>query len=320
MKMFVGLLSLALSFVSIASSGETKTFTYDGTQNSIELLLKGEKTHTEYRYEQRTTTCYRTDMVGYRTVCSTNGGGYPGPRPGPGYPGPRPGPRPGGQNCYQQPIYRQVAYACTQTIQIPFEVKDYDVDARVIVDVANMTGVTTLGEKFVVTLQGDDLSITTVGSKKFFLVLSKQSNRGSMNGSVKFIDALYAVELVEAAPVLKALTMTNISIENSILSFIMGPVADRANIGFSLNVTHKKILASDVVLFDRELDASEVILKAGNAGTVADVNIQQLGVILNSGKYALTAKAFFKAAGSIMNESQFGDTLVASRTLLYKIR
>lgn len=311
MKMFVGLLSLALSFASIASSGETKTFTYDGSQNSVELLLRGEKTHTEYRYEQRTTTCYRTEMVGYRTVCTTNGGGYPGPRPGP---------RPG-QTCYQQPIYRQVAYPCTQTIQIPYEVKDFDVDSRVIVDVTNLTGVTTAGEKFVVTLHGDDLSIQTVGSKKFFLMLKKQDVRATMNGSVKFIDALYAVEMLEAAPVLKALTMTNITMKNPVLSFGLGPVASRANIGFSLNITHKKTLASDVVLFDRELDASEVLINASADGaSVADVNIQSLGTTLRDGKFTLTAKAFFKAAGTLMNKSQFGDGLEASRTLLYKIK
>ncbi len=310
MKMIVGLLSLALSFASIASSGETKTFTFDGTQNSVELLLKGEKTHTEYRYENRQTTCYRTDIVGYRTVCTGTGPGYPGP-------GPRPYP---GRSCYQQPIYRQVAYPCTQTIQIPYTVKDYDVDARVIIDVTKASEATTPGEKFVVTLNGDDLSISTVSSKKFFLVLKKQANRGTMNGSVKFIDALYAVELVEAAPILKTLKMTNISMDNSVLSFGLGPVENRANIGFSLEIIKKRALASDISLFNRELDSSEVAINANNTGAAADVNVEKLGVKLDDGKFSLTAKAFFKAEGTLMNKSAFGDDLETSRTLLYKVR
>jgi len=246
MKMFVGLLSLALSFASIASSGETKTFTYDGSENSVERLLRGEKTHTENRTETRQTICYRTEIVGYQTVCT--GGGYPGPGyPGPGYPGPRPYP---GRTCYQQPVYRQVSYPCTQSVQVPYEIKDFDVDARVIIDVANMTGVATAGEKFVVTLDGDNLSIQTVGSKKFFLMLKKQANRATMNGTTKFINALYAVEMIESAPVLKALTMTNISMEDSILSFGLGRVSSRDNLGFSLTVLKKK-MGSDVVLFDK---------------------------------------------------------------------
>jgi hypothetical protein len=318
MKMFVGLLSLVLSFTSLASSGESKTFTFDGTQNSIELLLRGEKTHTEYRIENHTTTCYRTEIVGYRTVCT---GGYGGGYPGGGYPYPGPRPYPGpGRTCYQEAIYRQVPYTCTQTVRIPYEVKDFDVDSRVLIDVTKLSSEATPGEKFVVTLQGDDLSVQTVGSKKFFLMLKKQSLRTSMNGSVKFIDAMYAVEMIEAAPILKALKMTNISLENSILTFGIGPVENRSNIAFSLNITQKKALASDIVLFDRELANSEVVLNANNAGSAADVNVEKLGVTLEDGKFSLTAKAFFKAEGTLMNKSQFDDLLEASRTLIYKIR
>jgi hypothetical protein len=309
MKMIVGLLLLALSLASVASTTDVKTFTYDGTQNSIELLLRAEKTHTEYRYEQRQTTCFRTEIVGYRTIC--HGGGYGGPRP---HPGPRP------TNCWREPIYRQVAFPCTQTVQVPYEVKDFDVDARVLVDVTKMTEVTTPGEKFVVTLRGDELSLSTVGSKKFFNVLKKQDVRARVNGSVKFIDGLYAIELIEAAPVLKALKMTNIYMEKSVLSFNLGPIENRTNIGFSLNVVKKKTLASDETLFDRELDSSEIILNANTVGSDADVNVEKLGVTLRDGKYSLTAKAFFKAAGSLLNRSQFGEDLETSKTLIYKIR
>ncbi len=315
MKMLVGLLSFALSFASLASTSDSKVFNYDGSMNSIELLLKTEKTHTEYRVENRQSTCQRTEIAGYQTICNGGGygGGYPGPRPGPGYPG-------GGyRSCYQQPVYRTVYYPCTITVNVPYEVKDFDVDARVIVDVTKLSTAMTPGEKFVVTLDGDNLSITTVGSKKFLLMLTKQSNRASMNGSVKFINALYAIDLIEATPILKSLTMTSISIENNILSFDMGPVENRANIAFSLNILQKKI-GSDIVLFNRELDTSEIIINASNVGSAADVNVEKLGVKLNDGKYSLTAKAFFKANGTLMNPSQFADQLEASRTLLYKIR
>lgn len=310
MKLFVGLLSLALSFASIASSGETKTFNYDGSQNSVELLLKGEKTHTEYRYESRQTICYRTVTV-YRTVCT---GGYNGPR---GPRGPVGGP---GRNCYTQPYYTQQAYSCIQQVQIPYEVKDYDVDAKIIVDVTNLTGLATTGEKISVTLNGDTVSINTVGSKAFFLVLKKQDLRGNISGSVKFIDGLYAIELVEAAPVLKALKLTNISLSKSVLSFDLGPVAERSQIGFSLEVIQKRTLASDINMFDRELNSSEVSLNATSAGSAANVNVENLGLKLNDGKYSLTAKAFYKAAGTVLNKSQFGDSLEASRTLIYKVR
>jgi len=310
MKLVVGLLSLALSFSTLASSGESKTFTYDGSQDSVELILRGEKTHTEYRTEVRTTTCFRTEIVGYRTIC--NGGGYPGPGPRP-YPG-------GGRNCYREPVYRQVAYPCQQTVQIPYEVKDFDVDARVILDVSKISMEATPGESFTVSLLGDTLSLTAKGSKKFFLVLNKQDIRSRMNGTMKFMDALYSVELIESVPVLKALKMTDISLANDVLTFGLGPVNNNPNIAFSLNIEKKKLFGSDEVLFDRELTATEIVIKASNTGSAADVNIDRLGVSLEDGKYSLTAKAYFKAKGSLLNASQYGDDLEASKTLVYKIR
>jgi hypothetical protein len=310
MKLVVGLLSLALSFSTLASSGESKTFTYDGSQDSVELILRGEKTHTEYRTEVRTTTCYRTEVVGYRTIC--NGGGYPGPGPRP-YPG-------GGRSCYREPVYRQVAYPCQQTVQIPYEVKDFDVDARVMLDVSKISMEATPGESFTVSLLGDTLSLTARGSKKFFLVLNKQDIRSRMNGTMKFMDALYSVELIESVPVLKALKMTDISLSNDVLTFGLGPVNNNPNVAFSLNIEKKKLFGSDEVLFDRELTATEIVIKASNTGSAADVNIDRLGVSLEDGKYSLTAKAFFKAKGSLLNASQYGDDLEASKTLVYKIR
>jgi hypothetical protein len=310
MKLVVGLLSLALSFSTLASSGESKTFTYDGSQDSVELILRGEKTHTEYRTEVRTTTCFRTEIVGYRTIC--NGGGYPGPGPRP-YPG-------GGRNCWREPVYRQVAYPCQQTVQIPYEVKDFDVDARVILDVSKISMEATPGESFTVSLLGDTLSLAANGSKKFFLVLNKQAIRSRMNGTMKFMDALYSVELIESVPVLKALKMTDISLANDVLTFGLGPVNNNPNIAFSLNIEKKKLFGSDEVLFDRELTATEIVIKASNTGSAADVNIDRLGVSLEDGKYSLTAKAYFKAKGSLLNASQYGDDLEASKTLVYKIR
>lgn len=308
MKILVGLFSIALSFSALASTVDTKTFVYDGSQDSIELILNSEKTHTEYTIQDVQTTCYRQEIVGYRSVCT--GGYYP-------HPGPRPGryPYPGGiRSCYQQPIYRSVAYPCVQTVRTPYEVKDYDVNARVIVDVTNFSGVATPGEKIKVTLNGENLFFNVVGSKKFFIVKKEQNVRGILSGSVKSIDALLAVELVEAAPVLKAIKLSNISMSKGVLTLGMGEVKNTDNIGFSLKVSKVKTLGSDTVLFDRELTSEEVVVN----GSKAEINVDNLTEV-SDGKFNLTAKAFAKFDGTLMNDADF-DELTSSRTLIYKIR
>lgn len=294
MKMLTALVMLVLS-MSVFASSETKTFFYDGSQDSIDMILRAEKTHTEYRYEQRRTICYRQDVF-YTTHCTSGPNGQ--------------------RHCRTVPHYRTVSYPCIETVRVGYEVKDYDVEANVSLDVAKQG--LPAGETFRVTLDGDSISLSAVGSKKFFVLLKKQNVQSQMTGSVKLIDATYSAELVEAAPILNALSLTNISVKDSVLSFKMGPVAVRDLIGFHLLVKKAPVLGSDTVLFDRELASNEIQLNAQGAGSVADVNIQRLGVELKSGRHTLTATAFFKHTGSILNASQFEAT-EASRTLILKL-
>lgn len=304
MKLFIGLMTLAMSFATIASTGESKTFIYDGTRPSVELILRGEKTHTEYRYENRPSTCYRQEIVGYRTVC--NGGG------------PRPSPRP--SNCYRTPIYRQVAYTCMQTIQIPYEVKDYDVEARMIIDVTKLSEVATPGEQFKVTLFGDDLSVTANGSKKFIIVQKKLDIRSNISGNVKFMDGLMAVELVEAAPVLETLKLSGITLKRPTLNYNLGPIVNRSALGFSLSAVKNRRLSSDVTLFNRELNPSEIELSPTQTGTQASINIANLDIRTADSKITFTAKAFFKTDGAVLNKSQFENGLEAKKVLTYDSR
>src|SRR5690606_39147472 len=107
-------------------------------------------------------------------------------------------------------------------------------------------------------------------------------------------------------PVLKALKMTNISMTNPDLTFTLGSVVN--NIGFSLKVLKKKFGADDV-LFNRDLAANEMNLSTTTEGSSVEVNTKDLGVNLVKGKYNMTARAYFKEDGVLMNKSQFGDDL-----------
>lgn len=295
MKMLTAMLMLILSLSSFASS-QTRTFFFDGSQTSTSLDLFAEKTHIEYRYEQRLGICYRTEVY-YERIC------YGGPQP----------------RCESRPVHRQVPYSCWQTVSIPYEVKDYDVQANVNLDITALPEATH-GETFSVTLNGDQLSISALSSgKKYFVILDNQQVSSDFQGSVKYIDATYNVSFVEASPVLAALSVKNISVKNPILNFSLGPVANQSAVGYSLHVEKAPIVGSDTVLFDRELNLNELTLTEAAAGTLAQVDLNRLGVELTSGRYTLTAKVFFKHRGSLINAPQFEATS-ASRTLIYKIR
>lgn len=293
MKFLTAILLLAFS-LSVLAVSETQTFFYDGTQENVNLTLRSEETHTEYRYEQRRTICYRQE-ISYSTICR---------------------PTPNGPVCSTVPQYRTISYPCIQTVRIPYEVKDYDVDANVSLNVSSIPGVPA-GETFQVTLVGDNLSISAIGSKRFFIILNKRNVSSRTQGTYKFIDASYHVSLIEASPILKALQVSNISVKDGSVYFKTGE--NIQGVGFSLNLTKSPLLSSDTVLFDRELSPNEIQFRAQRVSSEASINLQRLGVELSSGRFKITAKAFFKYRGAILNASQFNRTEV-SQTLIYKNR
>ncbi len=318
MKSVMGFALMALSFSTLASTVDTGTFVYDGSQNSIEFTLNTEKTHTEYRTENRRSTCYKREIAGYRTFCTNSGLGY-----GNGYGygrglGYRPYPGRYG-NCWSEPVYQDVPYSCMQDVKIPFEVKDFDVTAKVIVDVTKVASELAASETIKVTLTGDALTFNAVGSKKFFIVNKKQSIRSSVNGSVKVIDGLLAVELIEAAPVLSSLKMTDISVANPILNFTVAPITNASNLAFSVEVVKVKTFGADTNLLTKDFLPAEVSINAISEGSEVGIDLSKQGIELASGKFSLTAKIFAKFDGSLMNRSQFGE-LVDSKTLIYKVR
>jgi hypothetical protein len=300
----------------MASTGETKSFLYDGSQESVELLLRGEKTHTEYRVEDLPSTCYRNEVVGYHTVCTGGHYGpyprpYPHPYPGPHHPGPHPYPR----TCYREPIYRQIPYSCIRTVRTPYEVKDFDVDTKVVLNVVR-NGEAVPAEKFTVTLRGDQLTLMMDGSKRYVGVVKNESIKEQMAGSVKVIDAVYNVELVDTQEVVAAIQLKRIAMNKGVVELKAGKFADRGDLGLSLTIVKKKALATDEILLDRILTAGEYDAQAEDAiATNIDVNTQALGLNLKGGKFSITAKLFLK--GKVLNRIQLPE-LEASRTLIYK--
>jgi len=286
MKLLLATLSLIFAF---SASAETRTFFYNGSQNSAELQLRSEETHTEYRYEQRQNICHRQEVV-YRTICQNT---------------------PRGRQCHQQPHYRTVSYPCWQTVSIPYQVKDFDVEANVNLTIENSSGLSA-GENFKLNLDGNRLTLSAVGSKSFIIVLKHSQVRTNVYGRLKIIDADYSVELVEAAPIVRALSVNNISMNNTVLNFKTGATEVSNLIGYHLDVRKAPLLGSDTVLFNRELSSGEISLSQGQAS----VDLRMLGVELSGGRHTLTAKAFFKHQGSILNSSQFETE--ASRTLILK--
>lgn len=292
MKSVIVILSSFISISAFSQSLDSQTFIYDGSSNSKELNLRSEKIRTDYRTEERTSTCYRQQILRFRVECS-------------GYPGSAGQTRTGtGQVCNTVPVYGTVPYACTETVNIPFEVKDYDVEARVTVDVKNASSEITSGEKITAKLSGDNLSFEVTGSKKFLIFQKKQDIRSALNGSVKTLNGRLSVELVEAGPVKKSLSnLSKINLVNDSLNFTLGPID---NISFSLKIVQIGSSSKKKIIFDRELLSSEIeVAHPTDVKNDVTINMKNLGLELMNGKFKITLEAHVKSSETLMNANQF---------------
>lgn len=289
MKLLIVLFTLLMSLAAFADS---RSYFFDGSNPTANLTLRSEETHTEYRYETRHTICHRQEVV-YRTIC----------RQGPNRQ----------RICENRPHYRTVSYPCTETVSIPYQVKDFDVEANVNVTVLNSPE--GARETLNFNLNSARLTASAIGSKKFYIVLKSAQQNVRIYGSLKVIEANYAVELVDASSLQTAMSLNSMSVRNRVLTYKVGQNAASPFIGHSLHVSKAPLIGSDTTLFKRELMADEVSVNAGSA----TIDLNRLGVDMKSGRHTITSKVFLKLGGQILNESQF-DATEAGKTLIYKIR
>lgn len=319
MKLLLGLMSVLMALSVQANSGETKYFNIDSSIDSVEAILHGEKTHTEYRTRTYADVCYRTETT-YRTICTNPPRPYP-PRP---YPGPRPryleepNYRPG-PVCQTVPHTRTVAYSCTKTERVPYQVKDYDVEARVSINVVNAHEFG--GARGVVSahLHGDSLYLKANSFKNYFVMIKDIKSSSQIVNGTKYMDVDYELELLEATPILSTLSLGSLKVQDNGLNFEIGKLADIEHLSFKLKIVQNKLFGSDPTLINRTLMDHEFELTEVGSKTLARVDFSRLNLDVRGGKFNITAAVEFKNKNRLLNESEFPN-LTASRTLTYKAR
>lgn len=313
MKMLIGLISVVMSLTALASSGESRHFNINSSLDAVEGVLRGVQTHTEYEDRTIRTVCYRTETT-YRTVCTNPPHRHP-----PRHPHPRP--RYVAENkavyCETIPYTRTIAYSCTKTERVSYQVKDYDVEARVSIKLPNINQFNNVQAVVSANLSGDSLYLKASGTSNYFIMLNKRNDKSFMSGGIKFMDVNYEVKLLEANPILSTLSLGSMNVENNTLSFEVGDSLEK--LSFRLKIAQKKVFRSNPVLIDRILGSHEVeLVNVGNK-TEARVDFSRLNLDVRGGKFEITAAVEFKDKDLVLNTGDFSN-LSASRTLTYKAR
>lgn len=291
------LFALLVGSALLVATANAKQLTIDGQQSQYKTQLSTSVTHTEYRTEYRETTCSRQVLDGYRevcrwvpggTTCHTVGGGRtcgetPTGRQCFDVPGREVcNSTPGYQDCHSVPQYRTEYYSCSQPVQVPYTVKDYDLENDVVVNVArNQQLPKGVSEILDLSQNGNSTVITSLKSTgKVMVLATQQTEEISNSGLLKRIRTTVNVQLVDRSLALSAFfSPITLAIHNKALVVTSGLIQDVKAVTYELDLRRNKFLGKDEVVIQRALAQSEIALSQNGSQTIATIDFQKLGIL-----------------------------------------
>lgn len=286
----------ALIALSVTVSAQTQHITLDGQQNQLQAQLNGAVTRTEYRTEYRETTCSREVLDGYDqvcrwergdTVCRTVGGGQScGLTPTGRVCHDLPSREecyttPDRQVCTSEPRYRTEYYSCTKSISVPYQVKLYDVQNNVVVNVANSATLPTgLQEVLALTLSNEALSLSGAKTTGKVLISATQSSQElSNNGQLKVIQTIVNISMIDRLAAVGPFIggVSEITGDINTLQVTTGPITDLSAIKIELIAKKDRFLASDKVVIQKVLTMDDMELINQGQRTLVKINFNKLG-------------------------------------------
>lgn len=305
--------SLLLSASAFASTIDSHSLPVSGpmSQSNDSFSLFTTQTRTEYRYEQEARTCFRTELVGYQTVCDRLADvqrPMPGHEPGrePREPGREPNPRPMPVPprpvpvCHQEPVYRTVPYTCYETVRIPYEVIDHQTVSNFDVKITNNSSVQTADQCFVNFIANGDYVSSTTACNDLLAIANSRVSTGYDRGN-KIQNFNYDVTLYNKAEMLGALNggLANLHMDGQKVVFATGDLNAAKNFTLRIFVERRRFLKSDETLIDRALAPNEFV---SNGNTTSIDLGKLLGGINTSKKHKIKVQLDVSLpAGSVLN-------------------
>lgn len=313
-RILASILMVSLSVPTFASSTtDQHVVIVQNNETTDSFALNTQTTRTEYRAETVREICYRQVITGHRRECEDEFAGLNqmigtvsvnnvGPHPAPGRhpddpgrvskeprqeprPVPRPYPRPKPRRpvCHDEPIYTSVAYSCSTTVSVPYEVFDHQSVANINV---KMTEAPTSKPQSAIcginfNLTGDVL--TAANTCTDYLAVANPTLED--HGYVKNYN--YAIKLFDAQSVLSPLAgnLQAMHIEGDDLVVKTGNLANATNFNLRLSVIRKRFFKRNDLLIDRALSPKEFSYQAIDDRTgYVHINFNKIAVELKSSK------------------------------------
>jgi hypothetical protein len=299
--MKIAIIVMLLVSSVFASSTDMREFVFDGTNQSLDFELDTSKTHTEYRYEDRLSTCFRRVFIGYqrrcydtvRRVCDSEGRCR----------------NVRSRVCRDVAIYRREAYTCTITVRVPIEVFDYNVKTFATIDFDELPDGASALENFKLSVTGDDISLKVDSSKKYLILFEKEETSTLENG-LKTIYVHYKLSWLDANSALKPIEqgIQNVELDYNALSFRMNGEMKPELYVYEIRLQQRRFLRRNIDKFNQRLTHVDLDQELGIDMSRFILRLADRDIDLEEGRYKIWLKVGLKvAANKVLNASEFKD-------------
>ncbi len=215
--------------------------------------------------------------------------------------------------CRDVTRYRTESYACTRTIQIPYEVvaklfeSKIDVQFRDTNESSKANLIFDLDTEGKVSLKAEDLSELPA------LILAKKKVEATDSGDTLNINALYKLNFLDMNSILAPVKqpLSKFYLNETHLAFVMGTVLKPEGIKVTVLIKRK-----DKTVLSKVLEANQYRLKTVDTGTKLDLGLKQFDIDLRRRDHKVTVKIEMSFNDLILNLPT--PSLVNEKTITIK--
>lgn len=215
--------------------------------------------------------------------------------------------------CRDVTRYRTETYACTRTIQVPYDVVaklfegKVDVQFRDVNQSSKANLIFNLDTEGKVSLKVKDLSETPA------LILAKKKVEATDNGDTLNINALYKLNFLDMNSILAPVKqpLSKFYLNETHLAFVMGNVLKPEGVKVTVLIKRK-----DKTILSKVLEANEFRLTSVESGTKLDLGLKQFDIDLRRRDHQVTVKVEMSFNDLILNLP--APSLVNEKTITIK--
>lgn len=157
------------------------------------------------------------------------------------------------RECNDVARYRTEYYSCMKTVQVPYEVYDYNIEANITIEVAKLPSDISLNEKLTVKMVGEDMALSLSSENaEIVAVITKKELSDHLEDTLKTIDGHFVLEVFKKSDIANELEgiieETKVIDRKLHLSYKLTRITQLKSL--HLNIARDRFIGKDLRIFD----------------------------------------------------------------------